>query len=88
AGGAFVGFFAVLGDRVGATAIGPSGWALFPLLTGNRGPTLAAAIYAGGLLTGYAVGFLATYVGLSSAASPGSPGDPGSPGGPSPRRSR
>ncbi|MEU0965162.1 PTS transporter subunit EIIC [Streptomyces sp. NPDC005917] len=62
AGGAFVGFFAVLGDRVGATAIGPSGWALFPLLTGNSGPALAAAIYAGGLLTGYAVGFLATYV--------------------------
>ncbi|MGW7540864.1 PTS transporter subunit EIIC [Streptomyces sp. NPDC054770] len=79
AGGAFVGFFAVLGDRVGATAIGPSGWALFPLLTGNRGPALAAAIYAGGLLTGYAVGFLATYVGFNPA---------GSPGGPPPRRSR
>ncbi|MGY5046928.1 PTS transporter subunit EIIC [Streptomyces sp. 900105755] len=78
AGGAFVGFFAVLGDRVGATAIGPSGWALFPLLTGNRGPALAAAIYAGGLLTGYAVGFLATYAGFSGA---GAPGDP------SPRRS-
>ncbi|MER6268376.1 PTS transporter subunit EIIC [Streptomyces sp900105755] len=78
AGGAFVGFFAVLGDRVGATAIGPSGWALFPLLTGNRGPALAAAIYAGGLLTGYAVGFLATYAGFSGA---GVPGDP------SPRRS-
>ncbi|MEW2304577.1 PTS transporter subunit EIIC [Streptomyces sp. NPDC006655] len=61
AGGAFVGFFAMLGDRVGATAIGPSGWALFPLVTGNRGPALAAAVYAGGLLTGYAVGFLATY---------------------------
>ncbi|MBW8797099.1 MAG: PTS transporter subunit EIIC [Streptomyces sp.] len=82
AGGAFVGFFAVLGDRVGATAIGPSGWALFPLLTGNRGPALAAAIYAGGLLTGYAVGFLATYVGFSGAGVPGAPGDP------SPRRSR
>ncbi|MFF7471014.1 PTS transporter subunit EIIC [Streptomyces sp. NPDC008092] len=79
AGGAFVGFFAVLGDRVGATAIGPSGWALFPLLTGNRGPTLAAAIYAGGLLTGYAVGFLATYIGFNGS---GTPGDP------SPRRSR
>ncbi|MEV7975957.1 PTS transporter subunit EIIC [Streptomyces sp. NPDC086519] len=67
AGGAFVGFFAVLGDRVGATAIGPSGWALFPLLTGNRGPALAAAVYAGGLLTGYAVGFLATYVCFTGA---------------------
>ncbi|MER6025180.1 PTS transporter subunit EIIC [Streptomyces sp. NPDC001851] len=62
AGGAFVGFFAMLGTRVGATAIGPSGWALFPLLTGNRGPAVAAAIYAGGLLTGYAVGFAATYL--------------------------
>ncbi|MFD9396846.1 PTS transporter subunit EIIC [Streptomyces sp. NPDC060000] len=61
AGGAFVGFFAMLGDRVGATAIGPSGWALFPLLAGNRGLGLTAAIYAGGLLTGYATGFAATY---------------------------
>lgn len=61
AGGAFVGCFAMLGDRVGATAIGPSGWALFPLLAGNRGPLLTAAVYGGGLLTGYVVGFLATY---------------------------
>ncbi|MGX9891049.1 PTS transporter subunit EIIC [Streptomyces sp. NPDC002276] len=66
AGGAFVGFFATLGDKVGATAIGPSGWALFPLLAGNRGLGTTAAIYGGGLLTGYAVGFVATYwVGLS-----------------------
>ncbi|MFG2956085.1 PTS transporter subunit EIIC [Streptomyces sp. NPDC048291] len=79
AGGAFVGFFAVLGDRVGATAIGPSGWALFPLLTGNRGPAFAAAIYAGGLLTGYAVGFLATYAGFSGAEVPGDAGDPSAP---------
>ncbi|OPG09979.1 PTS sugar transporter subunit IIC [Streptomyces sp. GKU 895] len=62
AGGAFVGLFAMLGERVGATAIGPSGWALFPLLSGNGGLGTAAAIYAGGLLTGYAVGFGATYV--------------------------
>ncbi|MCX5169858.1 PTS transporter subunit EIIC [Streptomyces antibioticus] len=61
AGGAFVGFFAMLGDRVGATAIGPSGWALFPLLSGNRGLGITTAIYAGGLATGYAVGFAATY---------------------------
>ncbi|MFF3909424.1 PTS transporter subunit EIIC, partial [Streptomyces sp. NPDC001848] len=61
AGGAFVGFFAMLGYKVGATAIGPSGWALFPLLAGNRGPGVTAAIYAGGLLTGYLVGFVATY---------------------------
>ncbi|MEV6292232.1 PTS transporter subunit EIIC [Streptomyces sp. NPDC051896] len=62
AGGAFVGFFAMLGTKVGATAIGPSGWALFPLLTGNRGVGPAAAIYAGGLLTAYAAGFTATYL--------------------------
>ncbi|AVH61349.1 MULTISPECIES: PTS transporter subunit EIIC [Streptomyces] len=62
AGGAFVGFFSMLGDKVGSTAIGPSGWALFPLLSGNRGLALTAAVYGGGLLTGYAVGFLATYV--------------------------
>ncbi|MFJ9892805.1 PTS transporter subunit EIIC [Streptomyces sp. NPDC091280] len=60
AGGAFVGFFATLGDKVGATAIGPSGWALFPLLAGNRGLGTTAAIYGGGLLTGYVVGFAAT----------------------------
>ncbi|MFF4352191.1 PTS transporter subunit EIIC [Streptomyces sp. NPDC001530] len=61
AGGAFVGLFSMLGDKVGSTAIGPSGWALFPLLSGNRGLALTATIYAGGLLTGYLVGFLATY---------------------------
>ncbi|MER5595826.1 PTS transporter subunit EIIC [Streptomyces sp. NPDC002265] len=62
AGGAFIGCFAMLGDHVGAKAIGPSGWALFPLLAGNRGAAPTAAIYAGGLLTGYAVGFAATYL--------------------------
>lgn len=61
AGGAFIGFFSMLGDHVGSTAIGPSGVALFPLLSGNRGLAVTAAIYAGGLLTGYAVGFAATY---------------------------
>ncbi|SMF67923.1 PTS transporter subunit EIIC [Streptomyces sp. Amel2xC10] len=73
AGGAFVGFFAMLGDRVGATAIGPSGWALFPLLSGNRGLGITTAIYAGGLATGYAVGFAATYAfgGVRAAAARG-----------------
>ncbi|WP_406507462.1 PTS transporter subunit EIIC [Streptomyces sp. NBC_00212] len=61
AGGAFVGLFSMLGDKVGSTAIGPSGWALFPLLQGNHGLGTTIAIYAGGLLTGYVVGFLATY---------------------------
>lgn len=61
AGGAFVGLFSMLGDKVGSTAIGPSGWALFPLLQGNHGLGTTIAIYAAGLLVGYAVGFLATY---------------------------
>ena len=80
AGGAFVGFFAMLGDKVGATAIGPSGWALFPLLAGNRGVGVTAAIYAGGLLTGYAVGFGATYAfgGVREAATARSRDAPGS----------
>ncbi|MEW2391763.1 PTS transporter subunit EIIC [Streptomyces venezuelae] len=61
AGGAFIGFFSMLGDKVGSTAIGPSGWALFPLLDGNENLGLTVAIYGGGLLVGYLVGFLATY---------------------------
>ncbi|RFU86923.1 PTS alpha-glucoside transporter subunit IIA [Streptomyces triticagri] len=61
AGGAFVGFFSMIGDKVGSTAIGPSGWALFPLLDGNKGLGTTIAIYAGGLLVGYVVGFFATY---------------------------
>ncbi|MER6101724.1 PTS transporter subunit EIIC [Streptomyces sp. NPDC001832] len=60
-GGAFIGLFSQLGDKVGSTAIGPSGWALFPLLDGNHGMGTTIAIYAGGLLTGYLAGFLATY---------------------------
>ncbi|MFF9454641.1 PTS transporter subunit EIIC [Streptomyces flaveolus] len=61
AGGAFVGLFAMLGTDVGATAIGPSGWALFPLLAGSGGWAATAGVYGGGLLTGYVVGFAATY---------------------------
>ncbi|GAA3070629.1 PTS transporter subunit EIIC [Streptomyces roseofulvus] len=60
-GGGFVGLFSMLGDKVGSTAIGPSGWALFPLLDGDKGLGPTLAIYAGGLLVGYAVGFVATY---------------------------
>ncbi|MFJ3911300.1 PTS transporter subunit EIIC [Streptomyces vinaceus] len=61
AGGAFVGLFNQLGLPFGATAIGPSGWALFPLLDGPSGLGTNLAIYAGGLLTGYLAGFAATY---------------------------
>ncbi|MFE1229529.1 PTS transporter subunit EIIC [Streptomyces sp. NPDC058745] len=60
-GGGFVGLFNMLGEKVGSTAIGPSGWALFPLLDGNKGLGATIAIYAGGLLVGYVAGFLATY---------------------------
>ncbi|GAA3478376.1 PTS transporter subunit EIIC [Streptomyces yanii] len=60
-GGAFVGLFNQLGSAVGSTAIGPSGWALFPLLDGNHGLGTTIAIYAGGLLVGYLAGFVATY---------------------------
>ncbi|WP_216593626.1 PTS transporter subunit EIIC [Arsenicicoccus sp. oral taxon 190] len=60
-GGGFVGLFNQLGVSVGSTAIGPSGWALFPLTNGSRGIGAAIAVYAGGLLVGYLAGFLATY---------------------------
>ncbi|MCP3759528.1 PTS transporter subunit EIIC [Streptomyces sp. TBY4] len=61
AGGAFVGLFNQLGTSFGSTAIGPSGWALFPLLDGKSGMGMTIAIYAGGLAVGYLVGFAATY---------------------------
>ncbi|MFD7223451.1 PTS transporter subunit EIIC [Streptomyces sp. NPDC059892] len=60
-GGGFVGLFNQLGAAVGSTAIGPSGWALFPLLDGNEGLGEMVVVYGGGLLVGYAVGFVATY---------------------------
>ncbi|MCK7628031.1 PTS transporter subunit EIIC, partial [Streptomyces sp. RS10V-4] len=60
-GGGFVGLANQLGDAVGSTAIGPSGWALFPLVKGNHALGTTIAVYALGLLIGYAVGFLATY---------------------------
>ncbi|MFD6349124.1 PTS transporter subunit EIIC [Streptomyces roseolus] len=60
-GGGFIGLFTMLGDKVGSTAIGPSGWALFPLLDGDKGLGTTLAIYAGGLVVGYLVGFAATY---------------------------
>ncbi|MFI8854127.1 PTS transporter subunit EIIC [Streptomyces sp. NPDC053499] len=60
-GGGIVGLFYQLGTSVGSTAIGPSGWALFPLLKGNHGLGAIAAIYGLGLAAGYLVGFGATY---------------------------
>ncbi|WP_040158256.1 PTS transporter subunit EIIC [Nigerium massiliense] len=60
-GGGFIGLFSQLGTTVGSTAIGPSGWALFPLVNGSQGIGPAVGVYAGGLLVGYVAGFLATY---------------------------
>ncbi|WP_399087155.1 PTS transporter subunit EIIC [Streptomyces sp. BBFR2] len=60
-GGGFVGLCNQLGDAVGSTAIGPSGWALFPLVKGNAGLGTTLAIYGIGLAVGYLTGFLATY---------------------------
>ncbi|BDH15662.1 PTS transporter subunit EIIC [Streptomyces hygroscopicus] len=60
-GGGFVGLFNQLGDTVGSTAIGPSGWALFPLVKGNQSFTTTLVVYALGLAVGYLTGFLATY---------------------------
>ncbi|WP_374774591.1 PTS transporter subunit EIIC [Streptomyces sp. NBC_01310] len=61
AGGAFVGLCNQLGVAFGSTAIGPSGWALFPLLDGRSSAGVTIAIYAGGLAVAYLVGFAATY---------------------------
>ncbi|SCK06909.1 PTS transporter subunit EIIC [Streptomyces sp. WMMB 322] len=60
-GGGAVGLFHQLGTSVGSTAIGPSGWALFPLLKGNQGLGAIALVYALGMGTGYLAGFVATY---------------------------
>ncbi|MCB5908237.1 PTS transporter subunit EIIC [Streptomyces pinistramenti] len=60
-GGGFIGLFNQLGDAVGSTAIGPSGWALFPLVKGNQDIGTTLVIYAIGLAVGYVTGFLATY---------------------------
>ncbi|KOG51058.1 PTS alpha-glucoside transporter subunit IIA [Streptomyces griseoflavus] len=60
-GGGVVGLFNQLGTAAGSTAIGPSGWALFPLLRGDKSLGATLLVYALGLLVGYAVGFLATY---------------------------
>ncbi|OII69165.1 PTS transporter subunit EIIC [Streptomyces sp. CC77] len=61
-GGGVVGLFGMWGHAVGSTAIGPSGWALFPLLSGPGGPLATVAAYGAGLLAGYAAGFVATYL--------------------------
>ncbi|MFC3998819.1 PTS transporter subunit EIIC [Nocardiopsis sediminis] len=67
-GGAVVGLLTQLGYTTGSTAIGPSGWALFPLTNGEQGIGFAVAVYAAGLLSGYIAGFVATYYFGFSAA--------------------
>lgn len=59
-GGAFVGLMGQLWATTGSTAIGPSGWALFPLVQGSAGIGPAVAVYGGGLLVGYVAGFVLT----------------------------
>lgn len=87
-GGGFVGLFNQLGDAVGSTAIGPSGWALFPLVKGPQGMVTTVVVYALGLVVGYLVGFLATYFFgfskqmLTELNAPGVPGDPSAPSSP------
>ncbi|MBH1936080.1 PTS transporter subunit EIIC [Streptomyces sp. AV19] len=61
-GGGFLGLLEQFGGAIGATAIGPSGWALFPLLKGEHGVLRAAAVYGAGLAAGYAAGFVTTYL--------------------------
>lgn len=67
-GGGFIGLVNQLGVSVGSKAVGPSGWALFPLTDGSHGIAAAAGIYGGGLLVAYTAGFVVTYFfGLSAA---------------------
>lgn len=60
-GGAVAGAFNQFGGAFGATAIGPSGWALLPLLQSDNGQGYAILAYVVGLLAGYVAGFLITY---------------------------
>ncbi|GAB3457732.1 PTS transporter subunit EIIC [Streptomonospora sediminis] len=61
AGGGFLGLANQLGVSAGSTAIGPSGWALFPLVQGSQGIGAAILVYGLGLVVGYVAGFLLTY---------------------------
>ncbi|MUL41978.1 PTS alpha-glucoside transporter subunit IIA [Streptomonospora sp. PA3] len=68
-GGGFLGLANQLGVSAGSTAIGPSGWALFPLVQGNQGIGAAVLVYGLGLVVGYIAGFVLTYFfGLSRQA--------------------
>lgn len=60
-GGAVAGAFNQFAGAFGATAIGPSGWALLPLLQSDNGQGYAILAYVVGLTAGYVAGFLITY---------------------------
>lgn len=59
-GGSVVGAFAQFINPIGATAIGPSGWALIPLVTGPGGQAYSIMVYTIGLAVGYIAGFFLT----------------------------
>ena len=61
-GGAVVGAFNQFAQPFGATAIGPSGWALIPLVTGPGGQAYSIMVYLLGLVVGYIAGFVATWL--------------------------
>ncbi len=60
-GGAVAGAFNQFVAPFGATAIGPSGWALLPLLQSDRGQGYAILAYVVGLVSGYIAGFVISY---------------------------
>lgn len=59
-GGAVVGAFDQFVGLIGATAIGPSGWALIPLVTSPNGQGYAVMVYTLGLVAAYIAGFVFT----------------------------
>ncbi len=60
-GGAVAGAFDQFVAPFGATAIGPSGWALLPLLQSDNGQGYAILAYVVGLVAAYIAGFAITY---------------------------
>lgn len=60
-GGAVAGAFNQFVAPFGATAIGPSGWALLPLLQSDKGQGYAIMAYLVGLVSGYIAGFVISY---------------------------
>ncbi|GGF58731.1 permease [Marmoricola endophyticus] len=59
--GAWMSTMNMLGTSVGSTAIGPSGWAMIPLLNGNQGIGAAIGVYIVGEVIAYVFGFALTW---------------------------